>query len=602
MGLLEMKKANFKTAQGYFEKAIQTLTTKNPNPYDGEAYYNLGLALRFQYDDGEAYKAFYKAIWNDAWQASGYFQLAQIATKKEWFEEALELTNKSLLRQWHNHKARHLKSILLRKTQNKEQAIRFIEESLELDHFNFGLYYEKFLLLNKGDDLQQLKNLIRDNLQNYIEISLDYAWAGCFEEAISILEIGVKQQKMAVYPMAWYFLGWYYNLKNEAKDALECYKKAENAAPGTCFPNRLEAVLALKDCISTQDDMSKAYYYLGNFLYHKKEYKSAISLWEKSAIINSSFPTVHRNLALGLYNKSGKKEEALKELENAFELDKTDSRILMELDALYKRLNYTYLSRLKNLDNYPQLVDFRDDLYLEKITLLNFVQKHQDAYDLIMKRKFHPWEGGEGKVTGQYVLSLIEMAKENISAGNYPSAIEKLEKTKAYPHNLGEGKLYGAQENDINYWLGYCYDKMADRLKAAEFFTMASTGKSELSAAVFYNDQQPDKIFYQGLAHLKLANNKEADRRFETLINYGKEHMNDQVKIDYFAVSLPDLQIWDDDLNVRNQLHCKYLMALGYLGQGNTENAKKLLQEVCDQDLYHTGAFIHLEMMKTGLI
>ena len=33
-----------------------------------------------------------------------------------------------------------------------------------------------------------------------------------------------------------------------------------------------------------------------------------------------------------------------------------------------------------------------------------------------MGRNFHPWEGGEGKVTGQYVAILVEMAKAHIAA------------------------------------------------------------------------------------------------------------------------------------------------------------------------------------------
>jgi hypothetical protein len=46
----------------------------------------------------------------------------------------------------------------------------------------------------------------------------------------------------------------------------------------------------------------------------------------------------------------------------------------------------------------------RDDVYLEYVSLLNFMGEHQKALDLISKRQFHPWEGGEGKASGQYML------------------------------------------------------------------------------------------------------------------------------------------------------------------------------------------------------
>lgn len=42
VGLLLLRKGRFAAAQPYFERAIRTLTERNPNPYDGEPYYNLG--------------------------------------------------------------------------------------------------------------------------------------------------------------------------------------------------------------------------------------------------------------------------------------------------------------------------------------------------------------------------------------------------------------------------------------------------------------------------------------------------------------------------------------------------------------------------------
>jgi len=66
------------------------------------------------------------------------------------------------------------------------------------------------------------------------------------------------------------------------------------------------------------------------------------------------------------------------------------------------------------------------------------------------------------------------------------------------------------------------------------------------------------------MALLKLKRFEEADGRFEKLISYGEKHINDKIKMDYFAVSLPDLLIWEDDLTFRNRIHCLYLQGLGY--------------------------------------
>ena len=48
MGLQLLRCGQFAKAETYFRRAIKTITSRNPNPYDGEAYYNLGISLQFQ--------------------------------------------------------------------------------------------------------------------------------------------------------------------------------------------------------------------------------------------------------------------------------------------------------------------------------------------------------------------------------------------------------------------------------------------------------------------------------------------------------------------------------------------------------------------------
>lgn len=243
------------------------------------------------------------------------------------------------------------------------------------------------------------------------------------------------------------------------------------------------------------------------------------------------------------------------------------------------------------------MVDARDDLYLEVCTLHNLLGNYQIALQLLSSRQFHPWEGGEGKVTAQYLYALIALARIEIKNNNFENAISHLEKTIKYPTNLGEGKLTGVQENDIHFWFACAYTGLRKTEVANQYLVKATIGLSIPSAAVFYNDQQPDKIFYQGLACLKLNKNKEAETRFNNLINYGTTHMNDDIKIDYFAVSLPDLLIWEDNLNTRNKIHCNYLIALGNLGLNKLAIAKKQFQQVLELDINHSGATTHLELL-----
>ena len=565
LGLWFLRRGQFLKAENYFRKAISTLTEHNPNPIDGEPFYNLGLALCYLGNEEDAYDSFYKSIWNAAYQEMGYFRLATLEAKKHNWEEALELIDRSLIRNWHNHKARQLKVSLLRKLNRIDDALLLAEDSLALDKFNFGALFEKCLM--KPDRFEELTNLMRGNIHAYIEFALDFALAGLFDEATELLKIGISEQNdKPVYPMAYYYKAWFESQEGNPADSLKTLKIAAGATSDYCFPNHNEAVTVLEWAKRQNPVDPKAPYYLGNFWYNALQYDQAIENWELSVNLDDQFPTAQRNLALACFNKLYEPQKALAFLDRAFYLDQSDSRILMELDQLYKRLNYLPEKRLKNLEKHLNLVEERDDLYLERATLYNELGLYDKAYQLIMNRKFHPWEGGEGKVTGQYVLSLIEMAKKAIEAKAYEKAIDLLNQARQYPENLGEGKLFGAQENEIFYWLGCAFEGAGMTDQAVECRHIASRGLKEPATAIFYNDQQADTIYFQGMALKHLNRIKEAKERFESLIRFGELHLNDAYKLDYFAVSLPDLLIWDDDLTKRNNENCQKLIRLGELG------------------------------------
>ncbi len=77
LGAWHMQRGEFIAAEALLRKAIQRLTTFNPNPEDGQAFYLLGLTLRFMDRPEESYDAFSKATWNAAWKAPAHYALAQ---------------------------------------------------------------------------------------------------------------------------------------------------------------------------------------------------------------------------------------------------------------------------------------------------------------------------------------------------------------------------------------------------------------------------------------------------------------------------------------------------------------------------------------------
>ncbi len=607
-GLWYLRRGRFDKAEPYLRKAVKIWQKRNPNPYDGEAIFNLALCLNYQRRTQEAYELFWKSTWNKAWADAGYFEAACISVSQGRYGDALDELNRCLIFNSCNHKARALKAAVLRLKQDSKQKgglqmgssrelnerLALIKESLQLDRFNYGIRYEQYLLTKDKDVLKEMTVMMHGNVYNYHELALDYAQAGLWQECIDILKLCKTK-----HPLTYYYIGWAQLGLGDAVAANDAFEQAEQVDSYCCFPNRLEDVIVLTMAKTINPDGARAPYYLGCLYYDKRQYDVAIENWELSARLDPQFPTVWRNLALARFNKQDRREEALAYMERAFSLDKKDARVLMELDQLYKRLQKPHQERLNFLQQYPKLIQQRDDLVLEEITLLNQLGHYEEAKAKLDAHKFHPWEGGEGKVSGQYQICRVELAKKSLTPdpsrkerGVDSSAVEKatklLEECLVYPPHLGEGKLYGAQDNDFLYFLGR--------------YEEGTTGPTEPAAAMYYNDAKPDKIFYAGLCYRKLGQEDKARSLFHKLVNYGKQHIFDHVTMDYFAVSLPDLLIWEDSLDTKNLIHCKYMLALGYLGLGDTEKALRYLSEVEALDINHQGIQQLRTLIDSGLL
>ncbi len=577
-GQLLLRRGLFEASEGYFRAAIARLTDRNPNPYCSEAYIGLGLSLLYQGRQDAAYDAFYKATWTAAEQEVGFYYLAAIDCRRGEYALALDHIDRSLVKNVHNLKARALRGMILDSLGREEEAARWYEENLKLDAFDYVSRIE-------SGDIEGALALMNGRVSSFIECAIDYAEAGYAADAADILA-----RCPADHPMIHYYLAMVTGDESELTRAAACSSLY-------CFPNKLEDILALEYAIAHNPQDAKAPYYLGCLWYDKRQYDKATAMWERSAKLDGRFPTVWRNLALAYYNKQGDAEKARACMERAYALDESDARILLELDQLYRKLNMPVDERFAFLDARLDTVFVRDDLTVEYCTLLNDLGRYEDALAIILNRQFHPWEGGEGKVTTQYAVALTQLARRALGEGDAAKAKALLERALVFPHNLGEGKLEGAKDNNIHYYLGLAEAMLGNSAAAAMHLTRAAAGSEEPASAMYYNDQPAELILYQGLAALELGDKAHASARFHKLIAYGEKHYYDQVKIDYFAVSLPDLQLFDEDLSVRNRAHCEYLIALGSLGLGDTARAKACFDAAQAIDCAHQGVILHRQLL-----
>lgn len=240
-GLLLLRRGMFEEAEGHFRKALERLTNLNPNPYDSEAYYNLGVVLFLQERCDEAYHAFFKATWTNEQQEMSFYYLAAIQVRNKNYKFALELIDKALVKNAHNIKARALRVLILRKMGKNEEAKKQIDENLQIDRFDYMSMFElEFLTGNEVD-----RSIMRNFHENYLMIAKDYAESGSYEEAIRVLSECSRNK-----PMLHYYKGYYYGRLGDENSRKKEYELADRSDPLYCFPNKVEDVVVLTDPLS----------------------------------------------------------------------------------------------------------------------------------------------------------------------------------------------------------------------------------------------------------------------------------------------------------------------------------------------------------------
>lgn len=181
-GALLMRRGCFTESEKYFRKALERCTWKNPNPYNSEPYYNLGLTLFYQRRFSEAFDAFYKATWSNEQQEMSFYYLGCIEAIQSHWENALEFVEKGLVKNSHNIKARGLKVYLLRKLDRTREAQEMIFDNLKIDPFDYISRLESVRLDKECgcDELEKIKLLARNFHETYLMTARDYAEYGAY--------------------------------------------------------------------------------------------------------------------------------------------------------------------------------------------------------------------------------------------------------------------------------------------------------------------------------------------------------------------------------------------------------------------------------------
>ncbi len=582
LATLEYNRANFPAAMTYADSALARAHHLNRNPQCGLASLIRGCILEQQGDDDAAFEDFYRATWSGNGKPGGFYGLARIKMRKGEYSQALAFCESSLKSNASHYPLIAMKAMLLQLTGQEAQSQVYLEQQLAALPLHYALYYLRYAQTRSESDLQALREVTGCRGINALHIANLLCDWGQQQQAIEVLILLDSPETLPCYLLAC--------LRKQEVSQQEYQRLLARARAGFAqqvrFPNSLAEVrmlTQLPECVFAQ-------YLLGCFHYSKRNYQRAVELWQACVEQQPEFADAWRNLGIDAFNKQRQSEKALDYLQRAVELAPHDARLLFELDHLNKLLGTPAQQRLNRLKQSLPIVAKRDDLTAELLSLYNQCGELEAAQTILQQRDFHPWEGGEGKVTGQYLINLQRLAFRALEQGQPQQAATLLQAALHYPHNLGEGRLDGQTDNDIHYWLGICAVRLGNTADATLCWQRASAGHSEMALSRYYNDQPVDYLFYRGMALKQLGEYAAAQTLFGQMLQWVQHQRYQPVEADFFAVSLPDLMALDNDLQQEHRQHCLLVQALAHLGSERLVEALHSLNELLTINPNHDKA------------
>ncbi len=596
LGINYLRKSRFSDSEKLFRKALERLTDKYTSPKDGEPFYYLGVALKAQGKNKEAYDYLYKATWSMAWRAAAYYNLAEIDCIQGDFNTALGHLNTSLEANALNIRALTLKASVLRRMDKTNEALKTLMAAYDkTDPLDVRLMAELWLLSRDSRVADVLVSTMNHHPATAQETAAEYMNVGLWQDGTAVLSLLTSSvpDQTKISPLVYYYLGYFAEKLGQKQKASEYYSLTAKSSPDYVFPFQWEMIDVLGRAMEVNSDDTLAPYYLGNLLFDRQP-DEAVKLWEKSVSGGASFPIVYRNLAVA-YSRGEKEnaiEKAILNLEKAVSLKKKYPIHFFELDQLYEAAGADPNKRLSVLEQNQDVVIKRDDAVSREISLKVCMGKYDDAIELMRGRQFNIWEGGARfNVNDCWTDAHLLRGLEHFDAGRYKEALADYQASLEFPENLrASGSRFGNRRNpEISYYMGLAYEALDQKDKAIEAWEQAASSDSpnrirRRRRDFGGNDQQ----YYRGMCLIKLGQDEQAEEFFQNLVSSGERMLEGTEQLDFFA------KFGEQQSQRTRMANAHYLLGLGYLGLGEKEKAAEQLTDALKAGPDHLGAKIQL--------
>jgi tetratricopeptide (TPR) repeat protein len=578
-------------ASRLLRRAVDGLTRRNPNPYDGEAHYRLGLALIRLDRLDEAYDALAKASWNAAWRAPARWALGRLDCRAARWAAALEHLDAALSAEAGLLQARDLRILVLRRLGRTASADAELESVRRLDPLDWWA--------------RDLAGLPLDcDAQTCLDIALDYAAAGFAADALRVLDRAEEllageeprdtevpawtRPRSGAGPLLAYHRADLLAALGDEDGAATAAERARTVDTRYCFPSRAEDALALSRALIRDPSDGRAASLLGHWLYHHHRHADAVAHWRRAVEHDPSDVVAWRNLGVAAFNDQGDPAEASACYSRALALAPDDARLWYESDQLAKRVGTPPEERLARLEPRREVVAARDDLTIEYVLLLVATGRAGRALEVLTGRRFQPWEGGEGQVLSAWEQTRLALARAALAAGSAAEAEAHARAALDPPSSLGEARHPLANCADLLLLLGDAHAAAGAGDAARQAWTRAATADGDFQEM----STQPysEMTYFSALAWRRLGDESRAWRLVEGLEAYVAELRSTPARIDYFATSLPTMLLFTDDLPARRETTAAFLAAQAADLRGRRDDALGGIAAVLARDPDHLPA------------
>lgn len=381
------------------QTALRRLTRRNANPVDAEAFYLTGLALARLGRRTEAEQVFGKAGWDATWAPAAGLELARSLAARGHNRAVLRVLDTLDGVVGHDTRRTALRAIVLRRLGSPGEAEDLLAAALRVDPLDAALR------ALAGYDVPTDAGILLD-------VAGDLRRAGALGDALGLLDDAVAAPVTAagdVRPVAHYTAAAVLDELGLATQAAEHRRLARTGDLTRAFPHGLDAHDVLVAAAAADPQDATARYLLGTLLYAHGRRPEGLWLWEEAIRLGLADPVLLRDAGLGAYNVAHDDDLAWQRYEQAVALAPGDARLRYEQDQLAARVGQDASTRLARLRPVEDLVLTRDDLTIEYLGLLVEAGVAERAYEILVSRSFHPWEGGEGRAVAAWDATLAAL-------------------------------------------------------------------------------------------------------------------------------------------------------------------------------------------------